>query len=78
MRDVTNPIYFDRLIAPFQDAPPLLGTNDSNVMTLVASPLCRARPHACHSKLQFDQFKNRDTIHLQSIPCHIQEIFDNH
>ena len=48
---------FDRLIAPFQDAPPLLGTNDSNVMTFLASPLCRARAHACHSKLKFDQFK---------------------
>ena len=57
MSDVTNPIYFDRLIAPFQDAPPLLGTNDSNVMTFLATPLCRARPHACHSKLQFDQLK---------------------
>ena len=57
MRDVTNPIYFDRLIAPFQDAPPLLGTNDSNVVTFLASPLCRAQLHACHSKLQFDQFK---------------------
>ena len=57
MRDVTNPIYFDQLIAPFQDAPPLLGTNDSNVMTFLASPICRAQPHACHSKLQFDQFK---------------------
>ena len=42
MSDVTNPSYFDRLIAPFQDAPPLLGTNDSNVMTFLASPLCRA------------------------------------
>ena len=57
MSDVTNPIYFDWLIAPLQDAPPLLGTNDSNVMTFLASPLCRARPHACHSKLKFDQFK---------------------
>ena len=42
MSDVTNPIYFDQLIAPFQDAPPLLGTNDSNVVTFLASPLCRA------------------------------------
>ena len=32
MRDVANPIYFDRLIAPFQTAPSLLGTNDSNVI----------------------------------------------
>ena len=40
--DIANPIYYDRLIAPFQDAPPLLGTNDSNVMTFLASPICRA------------------------------------
>ena len=57
MIDVTNPIYFDQLIAPFQEAPLLLGTNDSKVMTFLASPICRAQPHACHSKLQFDQFK---------------------
>ena len=42
MIDVTNPIYFDRLIAPFQEAPLLLGTNDSKVMTFLASPICRA------------------------------------
>ena len=57
MRDVANPIYFDRLIAPFQTAPSLLGTNDSNVIKFLASPLCKARPHACCSKLKFDQFK---------------------
>ena len=44
MRDVANPIYFDWLIAPFQTAPSLLGTNDSNVIKFLASPLCKARP----------------------------------
>ena len=57
MRDVTNPIYFAWLIAPFQDAPSLFRTNYSNVMTFLASPDCRVRPHACCSKLKFDQFQ---------------------
>ena len=57
MIDVTNPVYFAQLIAPFQEAPLLLGTNYSNVMTFLATPDCRAQPHACHSKLKFDQFQ---------------------
>ena len=57
MIDIANPIYFDQLIAPFQNDPLLLGTNDSRVMTFLASPICNAQPHACCSKLKFDQFK---------------------
>ena len=40
--DVTNPVYFAQLIAPFQEAPLLLGTNSSKVMKFLASPDCRA------------------------------------
>ena len=57
MVDIANPIYFDRLIAPFQNDPLLLGTNDTRVVTFLASPICNARPDACHLKLKFDQFK---------------------
>ena len=45
------------MIAPFQNDPLLLGTNDPRVMTFLASPICNTRPHTCHSKLKFDQFK---------------------
>ena len=42
MADIANPIYFDQLIAPFQNDPLLLGTNDTGVMTFLASPICNA------------------------------------
>ena len=64
MIDIANPIYFDQLVAPFQDAPLLLGTNNLRVMTFLASPICRAQPNACHSKLKFDQF---NSIHCMDI-----------
>ena len=78
MIDIANPAYFRRLVAPFHNTPFIFGTNYSDVMKFLKSPGCADRPYACRSKLKFDQFNNRDTIHLQSIPCNIPEISNNH
>ena len=56
MKDIANPTYFRRLVAPFHDIPFIFGTNESNVMKFLKSPGCAARPYACCSKLKFDQY----------------------
>ena len=56
MKDIANPAYFRRLVAPFHDTPFIFGTNESNVMKFLKSPGCAAHPYACHSKLKFDQY----------------------
>ena len=56
MKDIANPAYFRRLVAPFHDTPFIFGTNASNVMKFLKSPGCAARPYACRSKLKFDQY----------------------
>ena len=56
MKDIANPAYFRRLVAPFHDTPFIFGTNKSNVMQFLKSPGCTDHPYACCSKLKFDQF----------------------
>ena len=56
MKDISNPAYFRRLVAPFHDTPFIFGTNESNVVKFLKCPECAARPYACCSKLKFDQY----------------------
>ena len=56
MKDIANPAYFRRLVAPFHDTPFIFGTNKSNVMQFLKSAGCAAHPYACCSKLKFDQY----------------------
>ena len=48
MKDIANPAYFRRLVAPFHNTPFIFGTNESNVMTFLRSPGCTDHPYACH------------------------------
>ena len=56
IKDIANPAYFRKLVAPFHNTPFIFGTNESNVMQFLKSPGCMDHPYACHSKLKFDQF----------------------
>ena len=56
MKDIANPAYFRRLVAPFHDPPFIFGPNRLNVMQFLKSPGCVDHPYTCCSKLQFDQF----------------------
>ena len=74
MRDIANPAYFKRLVAPFHDTPFIFGTNKSNVMKFLKSPGCAARPYACHSKLKFDQY-NLEIQYIYKVFCAIYKKF---
>ena len=74
MKDIANPTYFRRLVAPFHDTPFIFGTNESNVMKFLKSPGCAARPYACHSKLKFDQY-NLEIQYIYKVFCAIYKKF---
>ena len=74
MRDIANPAYFRRLVAPFHNTPFIFGTNESNVMTFLKSPGCTARPYACRSKLKFDQY-NLEIQYIYKVFCTIYKKF---
>ena len=70
MKDIANPAYFRRLVAPFHNTPFIFGTNESNVMTFLRSPEYTDRPYACHSKLKFDQY-NLEIQYIYKVFCAI-------
>ena len=74
MKDIANPAYFRRLVAPFHNTPFIFGTNESNVMTFLRSPECTDRPYACHSKLKFDQY-NLEIQYIYKVFCAIYKKF---
>ena len=54
--DINNPDYFQRLIAPFCDRQVTpLSTHDTK-RTFLSSPECHSHPHACQTKMKFEQF----------------------
>ena len=74
MKDIANPAYFRRLVAPFHNTPFIFGTNESNVMTFLRSPECMNRPYACRSKLKFDQY-NLEIQYIYKVFCAIYKKF---
>ena len=54
--DINNPAYFQRLIAPFCDIQVMPLSTHNTIRTFLSSPECRSRPHACQTKLMFEQF----------------------
>ena len=74
MKDIANPAYFRRLVAPFHDIPFIFGTNASNVMKFLKSPGCTNHPYACCSKLKFDQY-NLEIQYIYKVFCAIYKKF---
>ena len=54
--DINNPVYFQKLIAPFHDRQVTpLSTHDT-IRTFLSSPAFHSHPHACQAKMKFEQF----------------------
>ena len=70
MKDIANPAYFRRLVAPFHNTPFIFGTNEYNVMTFLKSPQCTDHPYTCCSKLKFDQY-NLEIQYIYKVFCAI-------
>ena len=54
--DINNPIYFQRLVSPFNDVQITPLSNDMAIWKFLNSPACEVHPYACQSKMKLEQF----------------------
>ena len=57
IKDIDNPIYFQKLISPFDNVQNTPLSNETVIWKFLNSPACKVNPYACQSKMKLEQYQ---------------------
>ena len=56
IRDINNPIYFQKIVSPFNNFQITSLSNKTVIWKFLNSPACEVNLYACHSKMKLEQY----------------------
>ena len=57
IEDIDKPVYFQRLISPFNTVQITPLSNEMVIWKFLNSPACKVNPYACQSKMKLEQYQ---------------------
>ena len=54
IKDIDNPVYFQKLISPFDNVQITPLSNETVIWKFLNSPACKVNPYTCQSKMKLE------------------------